>query len=167
MIRASDRIAAPDPDWDPADPDPATSDAPFRLYNIGNNAPVGLADFIAELEAALGKPAIRELLPMQPGDVRDTYADSTRLARARQLAPGDADREGRGALRGLVPRLLRRRRPRRRPAPDGVPEAAGCHADRVTAARARASGNILQFACRSARTWALPSLALANAREID
>ena len=57
VIRASDRVATPDPDWDPAHPDPATSDAPFRLYNIGNNAPVGLADFIAELEAALGTPA--------------------------------------------------------------------------------------------------------------
>ncbi|HRO12846.1 NAD-dependent epimerase, partial [Amaricoccus sp.] len=87
VIRASDRVATPDPDWDPAQPDPATSDAPFRLYNIGNNAPVGLSDFIAELEAALGKPAIRELLPMQPGDVRDTYADSTRLARAVNWRP--------------------------------------------------------------------------------
>jgi UDP-glucuronate 4-epimerase len=87
VIRASDRIAAPDPDWDPADPDPATSNAPFRIYNIGNNAPVGLSDFIAALEAALGKPAIRELLPMQPGDVRDTYADSTRLARAVNWRP--------------------------------------------------------------------------------
>ena len=87
VIRACDRIAAPDPDWDPAHPDPATSDAPFRLYNIGNNAPVGLADFIAELEAALGRPAIRELLPMQPGDVRDTYANSTRLALAVNWRP--------------------------------------------------------------------------------
>jgi UDP-glucuronate 4-epimerase len=87
VIRASDRIAAPDPDWDPAHPDPASSDAPFRIYNIGNNAPVGLSDFIAALEAALGKPAIRELLPMQPGDVRDTYADSTRLARAVNWRP--------------------------------------------------------------------------------
>ena len=55
VIRASDRPAAPDPDWDPADPDPATSNAPFRLYNIGNSAPVELADFIAALEAALGQ----------------------------------------------------------------------------------------------------------------
>ena len=61
MIRASDRPAPPDPDWDPADPDPATSDAPFRIYNIGNGAPVELADFIAALEAALGQTAIREL----------------------------------------------------------------------------------------------------------
>ena len=87
VLRASDRVATPDPDWDPAAPDPATSEAPFRIYNIGNNAPVGLADFIAALETALGKPAIRELLPMQPGDVRDTYADSTRLARAVNWRP--------------------------------------------------------------------------------
>ena len=94
VIRASDRIAAPDPDWDPADPDPATSNAPFRIYNIGNNAPVGLGDFIAELETALGKPAIRELLPMQPGDVRDTYADSTRLARAVNWRPATPIAQG-------------------------------------------------------------------------
>ena len=87
VIRASDRVATPDPDFDPAHPDPATSNAPFRLYNIGNNAPVGLSDFISELEAALGKPAIRELLPMQPGDVRDTWADSNRLARAVNWRP--------------------------------------------------------------------------------
>jgi UDP-glucuronate 4-epimerase len=87
VIRASDRVAAPDPDWDAGHPDPATSDAPFRIYNIGNNAPVELSDFIAALETALGEPAIRELLPMQPGDVRDTYADSTRLARAVNWRP--------------------------------------------------------------------------------
>ena len=75
VIRASDRPALPDPDWDPADPDPATSDAPFRLYNIGNSAPVELADFIAALEQEIGRPAIRELLPLQPGDVPDTFAD--------------------------------------------------------------------------------------------
>ena len=108
VLRASDRIAAPDPDWDPADPDPASSDAPFRLYNIGNNAPVELSDFIAELEAALGKPAIRELLPMQPGDVRDTYAELDAAGPRRELAPGHADLAGGGAVRRLVPRLLRR-----------------------------------------------------------
>jgi UDP-glucuronate 4-epimerase len=81
VIRASDRPAAPDPAWDPGAPDPATSDAPFRLYNIGNNAPVALADFIAALEDALGQRAERVLLPLQPGDVPDTYADSSRLAR--------------------------------------------------------------------------------------
>jgi len=81
VIRASDRPAAPDPDWDPRDSDPATSDAPFRIYNIGNNAPVALGDFVAELEAALGRRATFEMRPLQPGDALDTYADSARLAR--------------------------------------------------------------------------------------
>ncbi len=88
VIRASDRPAAPDPDWDPGDPDPATSNAPYRIYNIGNNAPVELADFIAALEAALGRRAVRELLPLQPGDVPDTFADSSRLTRAVDWSPG-------------------------------------------------------------------------------
>jgi len=81
VIRAADRIAAPDPDWDPMEPDPASSDAPFRIYNIGNGAPVELADFIAALEAALGRRALVENRPLQPGDVPDTWADSSRLAR--------------------------------------------------------------------------------------
>ncbi|MBB5224434.1 UDP-glucuronate 4-epimerase [Amaricoccus macauensis] len=82
VIRASDRPAAPDPAFDPANPDPATSDAPFRLLNIGNGAPVELLDFIAALEAALGRTAIRELVPSQPGDVADTFADTSRLEAA-------------------------------------------------------------------------------------
>ena len=94
VIRASDRIAAPDPDWDPAAPDPAASSAPFRIYNIGNNAPVKLEDFIAALECALGREAIRELLPMQPGDVPDTYADSSRLARAVNWCPATPVAQG-------------------------------------------------------------------------
>jgi UDP-glucuronate 4-epimerase len=94
VIRASDRIAEPDPAWDPAAPDPATSDAPFRIYNIGNNAPVQLADFIAALEDALGRRAERELLPLQPGDVPDTYADSTRLVRATGYRPATPVAEG-------------------------------------------------------------------------
>ena len=82
----------PDPDWDPARPDPATSNAPFRIYNIGNSAPVELGDFIPSSKPALGKPAIRELLPMQPGDVRDTYADLDPAGAGGELAPGDPDR---------------------------------------------------------------------------
>ena len=87
VIRASDRPATPDPDWNPAAPDPATSDAPFRVYNIGNATPVQLADFIEALETALGKQAIRELLPLQPGDVPDTWADSSRLEAATGYHP--------------------------------------------------------------------------------
>jgi UDP-glucuronate 4-epimerase len=87
VIAAADRIAAPDPGFDPARPDPATSDAPFRLYNIGNGAPVELLDFIAALERALGRPAVRELLPLQPGDVPDTWADTARLEAATGWRP--------------------------------------------------------------------------------
>jgi UDP-glucuronate 4-epimerase len=94
VIRASDRPAEPDPGWDPAAPDPATSNAPFRIYNIGNNAPVELADFIAALEDALGRTAVRELQPLQPGDVPDTFADSSRLARAVDWQPGTPIAEG-------------------------------------------------------------------------
>jgi UDP-glucuronate 4-epimerase len=94
VLRAADRIAEPDPGWDPAEPDPATSDAPFRLYNIGNNAPVELADFVAALEDALGRKAVREYLPMQPGDVPDTWADSGRLTRATGWRPATPVAEG-------------------------------------------------------------------------
>jgi UDP-glucuronate 4-epimerase len=75
VIRAHDRPAAPDPGWSGDAPDPATSNAPFRIYNIGNNRPVRLADYIAAIEAATGREAIREYLPLQPGDVVDTWAD--------------------------------------------------------------------------------------------
>jgi UDP-glucuronate 4-epimerase len=94
VIRASDRPAEPDLDWDPLRPDPGASDAPFRLYNIGNNAPVGLEDFVRALEDALGRPAIRELVPMQPGDVADTWASSDRLASATGYRPATDLREG-------------------------------------------------------------------------
>jgi UDP-glucuronate 4-epimerase len=87
VLRASDAIAAPDPAFDPAAPDPAISDAPFRIYNIGNNAPVQLTDFVAALERSLGQHAHRELLPLQPGDVPDTFADSSALARATGYHP--------------------------------------------------------------------------------
>src|SRR5690606_3176461 len=60
VIRAADRPALPDPGWDPARPDPASSNAPFRVYNIGNTEPVQLLDFVAALEAALGRRAVRE-----------------------------------------------------------------------------------------------------------
>jgi UDP-glucuronate 4-epimerase len=75
VLRALDRPATPDPDWSGAAPDPATSSAPWRLYNIGSNNPVELGLFIETLEKALGKKAKKNLLPLQPGDVPDTYAD--------------------------------------------------------------------------------------------
>jgi UDP-glucuronate 4-epimerase len=94
VIRVSDRPAAPDPAWDPADPDPASSNAPFRIYNIGNNAPVELGDFVAALETALGRKAALEMRPLQPGDALDTYADSSRLAREINWRPATPVAEG-------------------------------------------------------------------------
>jgi len=75
IIRMLGRPASPNPDWDSHNPDPATSSAPYRVYNIGNNNPVELMDYIEALETSLGKKAEKELLPLQPGDVPDTYAD--------------------------------------------------------------------------------------------
>jgi UDP-glucuronate 4-epimerase len=94
VLAAADQPAAPDPEFDPENPDPATSDAPFRIFNIGNGAPVGLEDFIAALEAALGRAAIREPAPMQPGDVADTWADTSRLTRATGWQPTVPVEEG-------------------------------------------------------------------------
>ena len=79
VIRACDRIAQADEAWDPAKPDPATSKAPYRLYNIGSNNPVNLSHYIEVLEDALGIKAVRNLLPLQPGDVPDTAADVSDL----------------------------------------------------------------------------------------
>jgi len=75
IIRVLNRPAPVNPDWDSNNPDPATSSAPYRLYNIGNNNPVALMDYIEALENSLGMTAEKELLPIQPGDVPDTYAD--------------------------------------------------------------------------------------------
>jgi len=75
VIRVLDKPAQPNPEWRGDDPDSATSYAPWRVYNIGNNNPVELKEYISTLEEALGKEAQKELLPLQPGDVPDTYAD--------------------------------------------------------------------------------------------
>ena len=107
VLRASERVAAPNPQWDGAHPDPGTSTAPYRLYNIGNSEPVELMHVIATLEAALGRKAQLELLPMQPGDVPATYADVEDLTARRRLQAGDADRGGDRALRGVVSGVLR------------------------------------------------------------
>jgi UDP-glucuronate 4-epimerase len=75
VIRVLDRIPAGNPEWSSDRPDPATGRAPYRIYNIGNNNPVELMDYISVLEQCLGKKAQMNLLPLQPGDVPDTYAD--------------------------------------------------------------------------------------------
>jgi UDP-glucuronate 4-epimerase len=75
VVRANDKIAAPNPAWSGDRPDPATSSAPYRLYNIGNHAPVHLMDYIACIEKAVGKTAVINMLPIQPGDVPATFAD--------------------------------------------------------------------------------------------
>ena len=98
VIRTSDLIAAPDPDWSSDAPDPATSNAPWRVYNIGNNSPVRLGDYIEAIEGALGMTAIRELLPLQPGDVPSTYADVSALVSATGYRPSTTVKEGVGAF---------------------------------------------------------------------
>ena len=87
LVRIGDRPAAPDPAWSGQSPDPATSSAPYRIYNIGNNAPVRLNRLIEVIEAATGKTAIKTYLPMQPGDVPATFADIDDLAHAVDFAP--------------------------------------------------------------------------------
>ena len=87
VVRVADRIAAPDPAWDAAAPDPGTSPASYRVYNIGNHTPVELDRFIALIEENLGRKAVRRLLPMQPGDVPATCADVADLHRDVGFAP--------------------------------------------------------------------------------
>lgn len=79
VTKVLDKPAQANPDWSSDQPDPGTSAAPYRVYNIGSNAPVHLLDFIQALEEAIGKKAVKNLLPMQPGDVPDTYADVSDL----------------------------------------------------------------------------------------
>lgn len=94
VIRASDQPASSNPDWDSDHPDPATSKAPFRLYNIGNSDAVKLGEFIAAIEAATGKEALKEMLPLQPGDVPDTFADSSALEQSVGYKPATSVEEG-------------------------------------------------------------------------
>lgn len=94
VIRASDQVATPDGSWNAQMPDPATSAAPFRVFNIGNHAPVNLSVYVETLEEALGKQAIRELLPLQPGDIPDTCADVSLLQQATGYKPSTPVYEG-------------------------------------------------------------------------
>jgi len=81
VVRVSEHIAQPDPKWRSDAPDPASSNAPFRIYNIGNNQPVELMRYIEVLEECLGRKATRNMLPLQLGDVPDTFADISDLVR--------------------------------------------------------------------------------------
>jgi len=93
-LRVLDDPATPDAAFDAGAPNPATSWAPWRVYNVGNHQPVGLLDYIAMLERALGKQALKELKPMQPGDVRSTYADTRLLVGAVGFSPATPLEEG-------------------------------------------------------------------------
>lgn len=94
VVRTLDQTATANPDWDGSRPDPGSSSAPSRLYNIGNNSPVELMDLIATLEQALGRTAEKNLLPLQPGDVPATYADVEDLTRAVGFKPATPIEEG-------------------------------------------------------------------------
>jgi UDP-glucuronate 4-epimerase len=94
VVRVVDRVPEPDANWSGQDPDPATSAAPYRLYNIGNHSPVQLLDFIALIEQAVGQEANKNLLPLQPGDVPETYADITGLAEDFGFKPSTPIGEG-------------------------------------------------------------------------
>lgn len=94
VIRTLDRVPGPDPDYDPMQPTAASSAAPYRVYNIGNNKPVKLADYISVIEKCLGRTAGKILLPLQPGDVPDTYADVEELSRDTGYHPTTSVEEG-------------------------------------------------------------------------
>ncbi len=94
VIRTLDRVPAADPAHDPMNPTPATSSAPYRVYNIGNHQPVELLRYIEVLEDCLGRKAQRNLLPLQPGDVPDTYADVEALRRDTDYSPSTSIETG-------------------------------------------------------------------------
>ena len=94
VIRVLDRIPVPDPEWSGDAPDSATSTAPYRLYNIGNNNPVELMRYIEVLEECLGKKAEKNMLPLQPGDVPATYADVSELVRDVDYKPDMSIEQG-------------------------------------------------------------------------
>jgi len=96
VIRVIDRPAQPDPAFDAQQPDPARSRAPYRVFNIGNQGPVQLMEFVAAIEQAIGKTAEKLMRPMQPGDVPATYADVSELQDWTGFKPGTPIREGVG-----------------------------------------------------------------------
>ena len=87
MVRILDVIPEGNKEWDEKHPDPATSAAPYRVYNIGNQQPTKLMDYISCIEKAIGREAKKEFLPMQPGDVYQTFADSSALGATTGFKP--------------------------------------------------------------------------------
>ena len=96
VVRVLDNPAKANPDWDPKQPDPATSPAPFKVYNIGNNNPVKLMDFVRAIEEATGKKAKINYMPIQPGDVEKTWADIDDLIQHFNYKPDTGIKEGVG-----------------------------------------------------------------------
>ncbi|MDC7789601.1 NAD-dependent epimerase [Rhodoplanes sp. TEM] len=94
VVRLVDHVPQGDPAWSGAAPDPASSRAPWRVYNIGNNSPVAVPEVVALIEQALGRAAVREMLPMQPGDVPETCADVDALTAAVGFRPATPIAEG-------------------------------------------------------------------------
>jgi UDP-glucuronate 4-epimerase len=94
VVRVVDRVPQPNPQWSGDAPDPGSSRAPYKLYNIGNNQPVELMHLIATLEKCLGRSAVKNMLPMQPGDVPATYADVDDLVRDVGFKPSTPIEEG-------------------------------------------------------------------------
>ena len=94
VIRVMEKIPQPNPDWDMVNPDPGSSYAPYKLYNIGNNSPVELTKFIEILESNLGRKAVKNMLPMQAGDVPITYADIDDFVRDIGFKPVTTIEEG-------------------------------------------------------------------------
>jgi UDP-glucuronate 4-epimerase len=94
ILRIADRPAKADPDWDGRNPDPATSSAPYRIYNIGNSEPVELMRYVEAVEKACGRTAIRNFMPLQPGDVLKTWADVDDLSEATGFRPKTSVEDG-------------------------------------------------------------------------
>ena len=94
VLGCLERVARGNPDWSGLDPDPASSSAPWRIYNIGRGEPVELLHYIELMEQALGKTTSKELLPAQPGDVEDTYADIASLTADTGYSPSTSIEQG-------------------------------------------------------------------------
>jgi len=94
VVRLVEKIPAPNPNWNGKDPDPATSSAPYRIFNVGAHRPAEIGEMITILEEKLGKKAERHFLPLPPGDVQATYADVTDLEREVGFKPRTSLRDG-------------------------------------------------------------------------